>query len=305
MLIEKFFSENPENISVGIANINPKTKNLEKNKKRIIKVLDLFSEKKANLVIFPEYCLSGYFWENEKECRSFMEKNCLDNLAAWLDEIVRSYVNKTLQYIVFNGLIKNSDDTKKFFNTSIVLDRTGNYFDQDRTYKKTFLPGLEEKYISSGINDTLVLKTAWGKFGFLTCWDISFPQFTRELVKMEKLDGLIVNAAWRKQGKREYKRLNIKEESYYKFLWDLMLPALAFQNQVWVMAANAVGPHSLDGLDYCGSSGIWAPSGINMLKGSDTKEELLILHNIDMVHEVEAERNDDELNHLKEKHEST
>ncbi len=72
----------------------------------------------------------------------------------------------------------------------------------------------------------------------------------------------------------------------------MILPTLAFQNQVWVMASNAVGPHSLDGLDYCGGSGIWAPSGINMIKGSDTKEELLILHNIDMIHEVETERKD-------------
>ncbi len=58
------------------------------------------------------------------------------------------------------------------------------------------------------------------------------------------------------------------------------------------MAANTVWPHSLDGLDYCGGSGIWAPSGINMVKGSDTKEELLILHNIDIVHEFKAERKD-------------
>ena len=72
----------------------------------------------------------------------------------------------------------------------------------------------------------------------------------------------------------------------------MLLPSLACQNQVWVMAANAVGPHSLDGLDYCGGSGICAPSGINMIKGSDTKEELLILHNIDIAHEVEAERKD-------------
>ncbi|MBU8910514.1 MAG: carbon-nitrogen hydrolase family protein, partial [Desulfobacterales bacterium] len=218
MLIEKFFSKNSDNISIGIANINPKTKNLEENKNSIIKALNLFSEKKANLVIFPEYCLSGYFWENEKECRSYMENSCLDHLTDWLDEIVQSYINQTLQYIVFNGLIKNREATNKFFNISLVLDQSGNYFDKDKTYKKTFLPRLEKKYISSGINDTLVLETAWGKFGFLTCWDIAFPQLAQTLVKMEQVDALIVNAAWRKQGEREYKGLNIKERVYYKFL---------------------------------------------------------------------------------------
>ncbi|MCD4742842.1 MAG: carbon-nitrogen hydrolase family protein [Desulfobacteraceae bacterium] len=294
MLIEKNFSDNSDNISVGIANISSKTKNLEENKKQIIKALNLFSEKKANLVIFPECCLTGYFWEHEKDCRTYMEKNSLDNLTDWIDIIVKSYVNETLQYIVFNGLIKNSVDTKKFFNISFVLDQTGTYFDKDRTYKKTFLPKLEKKYLLSGINDTLVLKTAWGKFGFLTCYDICFPKLIQKLVKKEKVDGLIVNAAWRKQGEREYKGPEIKEDAYYKYLWDLILPTLAFQNRVWVMAANAVGPHSIAGVEYCGGSGIWAPSGINILKGSNTKEELLILHNIDMIRELKAERNNNE-----------
>jgi predicted amidohydrolase len=196
---------------------------------------------------------------------------------------------------VFNGLIQNREDTNKYFNISFVLDQTGNYFDQERTYKKTYLSRFEKEYVSKGINDTLVLKTEWGKFGFLTCWDIYFPRLAQKLVNSKKVDALIVNAAWRKQGEREYKGLNIKEESYNKFLWNMIMPTLAFQNQVWIMAANAVGLHSLEGIEYCGGSGIWAPSGINMLKGSDTKEELLILHNIDMIHEVEAERNDDEL----------
>ena len=121
--------------------------------------------------------------------------SCLDHLEDCLGHIVRSYINETLQYIVFNGLIRIRDDNRKFFNTSIVLDRTGNYFENDRTYKKTFLHGLEKKYISSGINDMLALETAWGKFGFLTCYDICFPQLVQELVYIKKVDALLVNAA--------------------------------------------------------------------------------------------------------------
>lgn len=290
MLIEKFYSKNSENISVGIANINSKTENLSENKKKIVQALNLFSKKNTNIVIFPEYCLSGYFWEPEAKCRPFMEEACLDDLKDWLDEIVRSYVNETLQYIVFNGLRKNKDIPGMFFNTSIILDHTCNYFDKNKTYKKAFLPGLEKRYITSGINDTLVLETVWGKFGLLTCYEICFPLHIQKLAYIPKVDALIVNAAWRKQGVREYSSLKIKDDSYYKTQWDILLPALACHYQVWIMAANAVGPHSLAGLDYCGSSGIWAPSGINMINGSDTKEELLILHNIDIFGEIKAEK---------------
>jgi predicted amidohydrolase len=290
MIVEKYFSENMNNISVGIANVNPVTRNLEQNQKKIISALDIFAEKKTNLVVFPEYCLTGYLWENEKECRSYMKNSCLDHLSEWLDKIIQSYLSESLQYIVFNGFKKSRKDSDKFFNVTFVVDQTGNYLNENRTYKKTYLPDLEKKYLLSGINDTLILETKWGKFGFLTCWDIAFPKLAGQMVKKNKIDALIVNAAWRKQGTREYETLNIKKTSYNKYLWDLALPALAFQNQTWVMAANAVGQHSLEGVDYCGGSGIWAPSGINMLKASESKEELLILHNINIMNEIKAER---------------
>ncbi len=290
ILNEKDYSKTRNNLSVGIANISSIPGNLEQNKKKIIDALDLFTEKKTNLVIFPEYSLSGYFWEPEKECQKYMkQKACLDQLLPWIDEVAKTYVNETMQYIVFSGL-KKVDASEKYFNINLVLDRTQKYFDNDRTYKKTFLPGSEKQYLISGVKDSLVLETEWGKFGFLTCYDICFPQLFHELAHIQNVDGIIVTAAWRKQGKREYKELKINEDAYYQVQWNVMMQALACQNQAWVMAANAVGAHTKKGLDYCGNSGIWAPSGINMIKGSDTGEELMILNNIDIIHEVKAEK---------------
>jgi predicted amidohydrolase len=215
---------------------------------------------------------------------------CLDQLTHWMDEISKTYVTDTLQYIVFNGLKKIGPASERYFNMNLVLDGTKTCFDSDRTYKKTYIPGREKQFIDSGIADTLVLETAWGKLGFLTCYDACFPHLSHQLAHIQGVDGIIVTAAWRKQGKREYKELNIIEDVYYQVQWNIMMQALACQNQVWVMAANAVGPHTEKGLDYCGSSGIWAPSGINMIKGSDTEEELLILHNIDMIQEIATEK---------------
>lgn len=290
---EKYYSKNPGDFSVGVANINVQPGEIEQNKKKILTALDLFTQKKANLVVFPEYCFTGSFWEPETYCRKILDqKGTLQKLAGWLEKVHGTYINKTLQYVIFNGLSKSGKSNGNYANTTIVLDRKNRCFDKDRTYKKTYLPGIEQKYTSSGVNDTLVLETAWGKLGFLTCFDICFPRLVQKLVCREKVDMLIVNAAWRKQGKREYKGLQIKEAAYYKTLWDMFLPSLAFQHQVWVTAANLVGPHSLDGLDYSGGSGIWAPSGIEMIKGSDKKEVLLILQNIDMVQEINAERKD-------------
>lgn len=287
---ELIYSDQNSHLSMGIANTNSATADLEANKAGIISALETFSAQKVNMAVFPEYCLSGYFWESENECRLFMKNATLDRLKPWLDQLVKTFINDTLQYIVVNGLVKTKEDKTRFYNTTLVLDRDGYCLTPDRTYRKTFLPGLEKEYIASGRNDTLVLDTAHGKFGFLTCYDICFPQLVSELVYVHGVDTLVVTAAWRKQGERVYPGLDIHETAYYQFLWEKLLPSLAFQYQVWVVAANAVGPHSLDGLDYCGKSGIWAPSGITMIQGSDSEEELLILHNIALNEEISTER---------------
>jgi len=291
IVTEKYYSKNPENLTVGIANIGSKPGKIEQNKKKITAALDLFAKKKCNLVVFPEYCLSGYFWELEIQCRTYMnQKGCLDQLKGWLDMLIARYVNETLQYIVFNSPQKSGKTNGNYFNTTIVLDRGGRFLEPCRSYRKSFLPGMEKQYIIPIQGDTLVLDTMWGEFGFLTCYDICYPHLFHELAHIKSVDGIIVTAAWRKQGKREYKELKIREDNYYQAQWDIMTQALASQNQAWVIAANAVGPHSIEGLDYCGSSGVWAPSGINMIKASDSKEELLILHNIDITCEVNAEK---------------
>ena len=53
-------------------------------------------------------------------------------------------------------------------------------------------------------------------------------------------------------------------------------------NQVWTFACNAVGTHGVSGVTFWGGSGIWAPSGLNLIQASHINEELLIVHNLDI-----------------------
>ncbi len=287
---ELFYSNQDTRLSIGIANLNPVTQDLVANQTKMVSALEIFSDQNVNMAVFPEYCVCGYFWEPEKACRSFMETACLDQLDPWLDNLRTTFITNTLQYIVLNGLVTTPRDKRRYFNTTLVLDRSGSSLSPQRTYWKTFLPGLEKTYLASGLHDTLFLDTPHGRLGFLTCYDICFPQLVSELVNVHQVKTLVVTAAWRKQGERVYPGLDIHETDHYQRLWEKILPTLAFQHQVWVVAANAVGPHSHEGLDFCGRSGIWAPSGINLLQGSDSQEELLILHNIAIQEEIAAEQ---------------
>ncbi len=288
---EKYYSNRTDLLSVGIANIGSVPGDLKTNQDKIIVALEIFSKRKVNLVLFPEYSISGNFWKPEDVCRAYIEEQaCISQLTSWLEAVSQTFIRGTLEYIVFNGFEKTNDNLGKYYNTTFFLDRNNHFPDRNNTYRKTFLPGGEKHHILSGISDSLILNTCWGKFGFLTCYDICFPHLFLPLAHVEKVDGIIVLSAWKKQGKREYNALNIRDNRYYQTQWDIMTQALAAQNQAWVMGANAVGPHTIQGVDYCGSSGVWAPSGINLMKASDTEEELLILHNIDIQKEVEKEK---------------
>ena len=67
---ERYFSDNNSLPSIGIAQIHAIVPDIEANKAKIIRAMEVFKDRKVNVAIFPEFSLSGYFWEDEEECWS-------------------------------------------------------------------------------------------------------------------------------------------------------------------------------------------------------------------------------------------
>jgi predicted amidohydrolase len=86
--------------------------------------------------------------------------------------------------------------------------------------------------------------------------------------------------------------MNVGTDTYYGYLWDTVLPAKSAVNQVWTIACNAVGTHGITGAHFWGGSGIWSPSGMNLLQASHINEELLIIHNVDIKGQRAREKDD-------------
>ena len=86
--------------------------------------------------------------------------------------------------------------------------------------------------------------------------------------------------------------MNVGTDTYYGDLWDMVMPAKSAINQVWTIACNAVGSHGITGAQFWGGSGIWAPSGMALLQASRFNEELLIVHNVDLLGQREIEKDD-------------
>jgi predicted amidohydrolase len=290
MIIERTFSPDDRHISIGIANLHAVVPDIEANKDKMLRALEVFKAKQVNLAIFPEFCLSGYFWEDEPRCRQYMEQAVIENNTDWVDRSLKPYLGDQLKNIVFNGLRQGPND--KYYNTSFLLCGAHDYCNKDEIYDKIFLPPLERMFTHSGKDDRLIVDSKDGRFGFTTCYDILFSQLVLEYAKIDEVDAIIQIASWRSLARRDYPGMNVGSDTYYGSLWDMVLPAIAATNQVWIIACNAVGQHGISGAHFWGGSGLWAPSGLKLLQGSNINEELLIIHNIDLKGQRKWEKDD-------------
>ena len=290
IIIERVFSEDDSNLSIGLANIHAIVPNIEANKDKMARALEIFKAKKVNVAIFPEFCLSGYFWEDEKECWRYMDKAVIENHTDWIDDTLKPMLDDTLKAIVFNNIRRGPK--RKYYNSTYILSELHDYLDEGRMYDKMFLPPIEKIYTEAGQDDLLEVDTKYGRFGFTTCYDYLFSQLLLEYAKIDKVDAIVQIASWRAVARRDYPGMNVGTDTYYGDLWDMVMPAKSAINQVWTIACNAVGSHGITGARFWGSSGIWAPSGMTLLQASRFNEELLIVHNVDLLGQRESEKDD-------------
>ncbi|MGF1579368.1 MAG: carbon-nitrogen hydrolase family protein [Gemmataceae bacterium] len=290
LIAERYFSDDETKVSIGLANIEAIVPDVEANKDKMLRVLEIFKDRHANVAIFPEFSLSGYFWEDEEECRRYMDEAVIENHLDWVESSLRPMLGEHLKAVVFNNIRHGSEG--KYLNSTYILSERHDCLQQGEVYDKTFLPGIEKTYTETGKDDRLVVDTQVARFGFTTCYDFLFTQLLLEYAKIDHVDAIIQIASWRAMARRDYASMNVKTDAYYGYLWDTLLAAGSATNQVWTIACNAVGNHPITGAKFWGGSGIWAPSGLPLVQASRTNEELLIVHNVDLKSQRQVEKDD-------------
>ena len=283
-VLERTYSNDETLPTVGLANIHAVVPGIEANKQKILDAVGVFAELGVNVAIFPEFALSGYFWDDEPACRAYMDQALTEEHLDWIDDDLRPLCGDELQAIVLNNLTGGPDG--KYRNrTMVISELVEDPLEADSSYDKVYLPGIEKLYTSSGTDDRLVLRGTRipATFGFTTCYDYLFVEELREYAFGDGVDAIIQVASWRAGANREYPLMNVRSDRYYGQLWDMTMAASSAQNQVWTFAANAVGRHGVTGETFWGGSGVWAPSGICLVQASHHNDELLVVHNVDVV----------------------
>ncbi|MBA3327306.1 MAG: carbon-nitrogen hydrolase family protein [Solirubrobacterales bacterium] len=291
LIAERSYGDDESKLSVGLANIHAEVPDIEANKDKILRVARIFKERGVNIGVFPEFCLSGYFWDEREDCLAYMKEAVAENHDDWIKSELQPLLGDSFEAIVLNNLTA-AKEKDRFRNRTFVVGREPDYLADENTYDKVFLPGIEKGYTESGRDDRLVLETRHGRLGFTTCYDYLFSELLREYSMVAKVDAVVQVASWRAAGGRDYPGMNLRTDRYYGDLWDYVMPASSATNQVWTIACNAVGAHGVTGAPFWGGSGIWAPSGLCLIQASHVNEELVIVHNVDIEAATESEKDD-------------
>ena len=291
LIAERSYSDDESKLSVGLANIHAEVPDVEANKDKILRAASIFKERGVNIGVFPEFCLSGYFWDEREGCLAYMKEAVAENHADWIESELQPLLGGDLEAIVLNNLTA-AKEKDRFLNRTFAVGRDSDYLADENTYDKVFLPGIEKAYTESGRDDRLVLQTRHGRLGFTTCYDYLFSELLREYSMVEEVNAIVQIASWRAAGGRDYPGMNLRTDHYYGELWDYVMPASSATNQVWTIACNAVGGHGVTGDPFWGGSGIWAPSGICLIQASRVNEELVIVHNVDIEGAQGSEKDD-------------
>jgi NAD+ synthase (glutamine-hydrolysing) len=224
---------------------------IEGNKEKIIKYIEMAVEKEADLVVFPELAITGYPPEDLLFKPHFVKRN----LEA-LEEIAR-HLPKSLVAVV--GFVDENGD---IFNAAAVLN--------DRKiqakYYKNYLPNYgvfdEMRYFQKGYK-ALVFLMEDVKVGVTICEDIWYPGGPARLESLLGDADLIVN---------------ISASPYYvgKLSWrERMLSVRANDNLSTVAYVNFVGGQ--DELIFDGASLVVNENGKIIGRARQFEEDLLVV----------------------------
>src|SRR4051812_12435005 len=219
-------------ITVATVQMRPKLGEAEDNLVKMSETIaKIASQQKVDLIVFPELITSGY----ELGVR-FTE--LAQRVPGPTINLIAQRANEYGVYIAF-GMVTKEKVESVLYNSAVVVGPDGELMD---VYNKIHLRGEERMAFREGFK-LPVIDTEIGTIGLMIGYDLAFPEVARSLV----LDGaelLCVCANW---------EAPVIDE------WKTYVRARAYENAVYVVAANRVGEDVT--LSFGGESMIVGPRG--------------------------------------------
>ena len=188
----------------------------------------------VDIAVFPEYALTGFVADER------IESVALDLNGPVIDR-VRAHARDT-ETAVVAGCVEQRGE--RYHNTLAYVAPDGSV----TPYRKRHLWGGESERLTPG-DERVVVETAVGRTGLLTCYDLNFVHESAALLDAG-VDALFVPGAW---------------PATHAANWRLLARARALDGVRWVVAVGRTGRRDIDGArvsEYAGRSLIVRPDGV-------------------------------------------
>ncbi|MBQ4507017.1 MAG: carbon-nitrogen hydrolase family protein [Firmicutes bacterium] len=220
-----------------------KAKNLEKMEAETREA----AAKGADLVLFPELALTGYWYKEPEDGSECMQHLLAETIPGPSSDRMAALAKELGVYIAF-GLPEKAGDV--YYNSAAILTPEG----ETLSYRKIHPIGDESKWAVCG-DKPFMFETPWGRIGVSICYD---TYFIPELSRYYAANGckIMLNPT------ASLKGINVgKWEWYYKS----RLESIADRDGIIVASSNLCGP---DGIPIPGFS---FPGGSVVLGATWTK----------------------------------
>lgn len=216
-------------INIGYFQFLPEFLRVKKNLERVEKLVKSNKEslKKLDLVVFPEYFLSGPL--KLDSIKSYEQEISAREILGSLKNISKIFP-KTI-FVMGSFLLKQKD---KYSNTSIVI-KGGK---EVARYSKKALIFYNENYICQSDSKKAIFNVGKVKVGLAICWDLILPEVFRMYVK--KVDLVVIPSFWGVAGNALQAKYSFSLEK--KYYTDLGV-GRAYENSFALLFVNSVGKY--------------------------------------------------------------
>ena len=186
----------------------------------------------ARLVVFPECMNTGYLFDSQEHCMRLAEAVN----GRWVRAMAE--LAKKHRVHIASGMTELEPASRRIYNTGVLVDSKGELVVH---YHKQFLATHDQNWFEFGAKGCPVVDTELGRIGLLIGFDGRIPEIARCLA-LQGAEIIVDMASFVAMDQAE--------------MW---VPARAFENGVWIVAATKAGVER--SIYYPGGGMIVAPTG--------------------------------------------
>ena len=243
-------------IRVAIAQINPKLGDLSANLNLYEEHIGRAAKAHAELLLFPELSLTGYF------LRDTVPSVALTENSAEMKRL--KDLSRELPFVA--GLVEESAD-HRFFNAAVYFENG----EARHTHRKVYLPtyGMfdEQRYFARG-NRIRTFESKFGRLALLICEDLWHPS----TIHVAALDGALAVLCPSASPLRGIVDAQVQDDNAR--YWEMINRAYAETYSLFMIYGNRCGFE--DGVGFWGGSEIVDPFGERIAKAKYYDEDFLL-----------------------------